>query len=325
MTSRILILGAKGYVGARLLRRLADTDGLEAVGAGRSRPAGAPASFLTLDATDAEALRSALSTGFDAVVNCVGGPPAVIAGGARALAQALGSPGCAAHLIHFSSMAVYGSVRGEVDESCPLNGDVSAYARAKVQAEQALRGTRAATILRPGCIYGPGSPQWTERIGAWLRAGRIGDLGPLGDGCSNLVYIDDVCQAVQAALRAPAAGCRAYNLAMPDSPSWNLYFERYARHLGHVPLRRIGARRLRLETRLLAPALKIAELAGRRLGVRGLPAPLPPSLLRLWGQDIRLDSRRASQAWGLRWTPLEEGLRQCAAAASPPPGPFDGP
>lgn len=313
MTSRILVLGASGYVGSQLLRALARTEGAEVVGAGRRRPADAPASFLALDATNTEALRHTLTTGFDAVINCVSGPPAAITDSARALAQALNSPGCAAHLIHFSSMAVYGSAQGDVDENCPLNGDVGAYARAKVQAEQALRSTRAATILRPGCIYGPGSPQWSERIGAWLRAGRIGDLGPLGDGCSNLVFIDDVCQAVQAALRAPATGCQAYNLAMPGSPSWNLYFEQFARVLNHVPLRRIGARRLRAETLLLAPALKIAEKIGQRFGVGTLPAPLPPSLLRLWGQDIRLDSRRASQAWDMRWTPLEAGLRQCAA------------
>lgn len=306
-TLRVLVLGAGGYFGARLLERLRQEPWAQAVGAGRRRPAFADGDFRTFDATEPEALRRELE-GFDAVVNCVSGPADVIAGGARALRAAIGTQACP-RLVHFSSMAVYGSVQGDIREHCPLNGDLGPYAAAKVRAEQYLADVPDVFILRPGCIYGPGSPQWTLRIARLLRAGRIGDLGAEGDGCSNLVFADDVAHAVLAALRAPTEDRGAYNLAMPDSPSWNLYFERMACRIGAVPLKRIGARRLKLETKLLAPALKVAELVGRRAGLRDLPPPIPPSLARLWRQDIRLDSSRASRTWQLPWTPLEEGLR----------------
>ena len=59
-----------------------------------------------------------------------------------------------------------------------------------------------AVILRPTCVFGPGSTQWTTRIARLLKARRIGDLGSAGDGGCNLAFIDDVVAAVLAALDA---------------------------------------------------------------------------------------------------------------------------
>lgn len=314
MMCRVLVLGAGGYFGSFLMARLRQEPWVQAVGAGRRRPAQLDGEFRVFDATESEALRREFE-GFDAVINCVSGSAEVIANGARALRAAL-ETAQDTRLVHFSSMAVYGSIEGDIREDCPLSGDLGAYAAAKVRAEQYLAGLPRTFLLRPGCIYGPGSPQWTVRIAKLLQAGRLGDLGAGGDGCSNLVFAEDVAYAVIAALRAPAEESGAYNLAMPDAPSWNLYFERMARHIGAVPLKRIGARRLKLETKVLAPALKIAELVGRRVGVRELPPLIPPSLARLWRQDIRLDVSRVSNTWQVPWTPLEEGLRLSFGPAS---------
>jgi len=316
MKTRVLVLGADGYVGRRVAAALAASDWAEPIAAGRRAGKGGAPGRITLDATDRWAVRNALAEA-DAAVNCVAGPAPVMVAGARALREAQDArPGGPLRLVHFSSMAVYGSAEGPVDEGHLLNGDLGPYAAAKASAEQLLTGREEVATLRPGCIYGPGSPQWSVRIARLLRAGRIGDLGVAGDGCSNLVYIDDVVAAVLAALRAGAAGGRAYNLAMDGAPSWNDYFAAYARALGAVPLRRIGRRRLMLETSLLAPALKIAGIAGRRIGMADLPPPIPPSLARLWSQDIRLLSQRARDELGLSWTPLETGLRETALAAA---------
>ncbi len=311
MTCRVLVLGAGGYVGLRLLDRLSLCSDLHATGSGRRLPAAATGEFKILDATDATALKRELAE-TDAVVNCVSGSPAAIADGAKALRDAvLALPGAKPRVVHMSSMAVYGPAEGEVKEDYPqIRGDARHYGGAKVLAEQYLAELEDVVFFRPGCIYGKGSPQWTERMCRLLRAGRIGDLGANGDGCSNLVFIDDVLDAIVAAVRATRLEHQAYNLAMPQAPSWNAYFEQMAYRIGAVPLKRIGSRRLKLETRLLAPALHVAGKLGRRAGWRNLPAPIPPSLLRLWRQDIRLDAERASQSLQLRWTTLEEGLRQ---------------
>src|SRR5207237_284416 len=113
-----------------------------------------------------------------------------------------------------------------------------------------------AVVLRPGIVYGPGSAQWSERVARWLHAGRIGDLGACGDGYCNLVHVSDVCAATLKALGTRDAAGRAYNLGSPQPPTWNEYFVEYGRALGAVPVRRISRRRLRIETKILAPPLK---------------------------------------------------------------------
>ena len=107
---------------------------------------------------------------------------------------------------------------------------------------------------------------------------------------------------------------QAFNLAMAQLPTWNEYFARFARALGAVPVARIGRRRLKIETKLLAPPLKIAEILCRKARITALrlPEAIPSSLLRLCQQDIRLDVARAEQLLQLRWTALDDGLRQAA-------------
>jgi hypothetical protein len=83
---------------------------------------------------------------------------------------------------------------------------------------------------------------------------------------------------------------------------------------------RIGQRRLRLESKVMAPPQKVAELIVGKLSprlARRLPHPIPPSLVRLFQQEIRMKVGRAEQVLGLRWTSLEEGLRQTAARYRP--------
>lgn len=298
---RVLVLGATGYVGRHIVQALAATDWAEPIAASRH-------GTVALDATDTTALISALRQA-DAVVNAMAASPQDMIANAQALRTAL--TGRPMRLVHFSSMAAYGNVEGPIDEDRPLLGDLGPYSAAKARTERILRDCTDAVMLRPGCVYGDGSPQWSTRIARLLRAHRLGDLGAAGDGCSNLVHVDDVAQAVLAALRRPQAGGQAYNLSMSQAPTWNEYFIAYARALGATPVSRIGARQLKLEAKALAPALKIAEIAGRKLGLaRHLPPLMPPSLLRLWQQDIRLTSDRAERELGLQWTPWLDALRR---------------
>ena len=89
-------------------------------------------------------------------------------------------------------------------------------------------------------------------------------------------------------------------------------------------MRRIPPWQLRLETKLLAPPFKIAEILGRilKLNARHLPPPIPPSLLRLMGQEIRLDTQAAQTELGMRWKDLTGALADTAgwflAAGSKP-------
>jgi len=318
VTSRVLVLGATGFIGKRVLGALGASGWASPVAASRRRAnlAGADQTeSVQLDATDAGQLRRAME-GVTAVVNCVLGNSRTIIEGARALFSVAGGMPHPPRIVHFSSMAVYGDAACEVDESAAPVGRLSAYGAAKFETERLAAANPSIVTLRPGIVYGPGGAQWSGRIAQLLYAHRLGDLGRGGDGYCNLVYIDDVAEAVLRALQSPEAEGKAFNLSLPDPPTWNEYLSRYAAALGAVPVSRIAHRRLRLESTLLAPPQKIAEIIAGKFSpplARRLPQAIPPSLVRLFQQEIRLKVDLAEQVLGLRWTDLERGLTETAA------------
>jgi nucleoside-diphosphate-sugar epimerase len=322
---RVLVLGANGYVGSRLVEALRRADWASPVAAIRPRKAQRWA-LPGIDARPYEArnpssLEGALAD-IDCVVNCVAGDPKSMVMSARHLfAAALTS--CVERVVHISSMVVYGGATGIVDEQSPIAAEGGDYAQAKLAAEQLARDFSQrggnVVVLRPSCIYGPGSEQWTGRIGRLLRAGRIGDLGPAGDGLCNLIYIDDVVSAVLQALRRPGLDGETFNVSNANPETWNRYFVRFGRAIGATPIRRLSSQRLKLESRLLAPALKGLEIVGRRLGMDAvhLPEPIPPSLARLWRQDIRLDHRKSDALLCFSRTSLTDGIAASARWFNP--------
>lgn len=290
MTLRVLILGAHTFVGAKVIAALAKSDWATPV-----------------ESAARSAVAAAELDGIDAVFNGTMGRPEEIVRQARGLYTAIGAR-TGIRVVHLSSMTVYGSYTGLAAESAPLRTDLGAYGAAQVEAESLAAAYSQTVILRPGCEYGAGCPQWSERIARLLRSHRLGDLGARGDGICNLVYADDLVAAIAKALRLPGIEGGCFNLAMASPPTWNEYFTAFGCALGAVPVARIGSRRLRIESWVAAP-LKILELLGARP-----PPPLTPSFLKLCAQEITLDSRRAEAALGITWTALDDGLRQTAAA-----------
>jgi nucleoside-diphosphate-sugar epimerase len=314
MPQRILILGANGFIGRKLLTALRAADWASPVAGVRVSPATPQegVEYRTVDATDEAAVAGALM-GADAVVNCVAGKTSAISQSARAIFSAATRAATAPLVVHLSTMSVYGNATGLIDESAALSDELGTYAGAKIEAERAAAGYPRCLILRPGCVYGPGSPQWSGRIADFLMARRLGDLGANGDGFCNLVHVDDVVGAIIQCLRSDL-GSGTFNLSTPAPPTWNDYLIRFGRALKAVPVRRISQRRLKIETKLLAPPLKILELGLKavKLGKIRIPPPLPSSLARLMRQDIELDVRRAEQLLGMHWKALDSGLEETA-------------
>lgn len=315
---KVLILGGSGYIGRHLAQHLA-AAGLRPLPAARH---GAP---LRLDACDGAALTEALRR-CDAVVNAVAGSAHAIAEGARVLARAVQQAG-GVPVVHLSSLAVH-EFPGEGAGPAWALGPHARYVRSKREAEMHLAalahtGTPVA-VLRPGCVWGPGSPLWVIRLADLLAAGRLGDLGPAGDGWTQGVHVRDLCEAVLRLL-GPGTGrgpLRVFDLAAPDSPRWNRYLRDLALAIGATPLRRIPRWQLALDAWVAGPPLYLAQRLARRApphdpagGRRGRwPAPLPPSLLRLMQSPARADSVDLTRALGLAWTSYERTLDEAAAS-----------
>jgi len=300
MSARVVVHGAENFVGRRLLQALAASQW---------------ATPVAVRTADVRSLQSALADAV-AVAHCVGGDAASVERGATTLYGALASLSATPRVVHLSSMTVYGSVTGTVDEHSATPADLGPYAHAQRSAEARAAQYRNRVILRPGAEYGPDCSHWSGRIARLLQARRLGDLGPAGDGYANLVFIDDLLAVFQYALRQPGIESAVFNVALAEKPTWNDYLIAYGQALGAVPVQRIPARRLRVETRLLAVPLKVTEIAVAKLARTGVRPPLPitRSMLQLFSQEIVLDVARIEQAMGIRWTPLAEGLQRAAAS-----------
>jgi nucleoside-diphosphate-sugar epimerase len=316
--SLVLVLGASGFVGGAIVKALAQSGRHRPIAASRSagnRPSAAGIVARACDATDATSVAGA-AEGVSCIVNSVlGSDETMLAATRNVCAAAAAVPG--ARVVHLSSMAVYGPASGLVDEAAPLRG-ADPYSAAKIACERIIAdfiaGGGDAVILRPGIVHGPGGEQWTGRLGRMLRQGRLGDLGELGDGRCNLTYIDDVGAAALAAVERRDAAGQAFHVADPDPPTWNQYLIGLGVLIGAVPVRRISPRRLRIETRLAAPPLQVLKLLAARAGMApgALPEPIPPSLLRLFQQDMELDSRKAES--GLAFARTEPTVALAASA-----------
>ena len=311
---RVLVLGGTGFVGRIIIKRLNEIPEVDTVVGARHEAAVGDNRFVSIDATNADSLSAAFSN-TDVVVNCVTGSGATIKENALAIVDAANRNNKLVRIVHMSSMAVYGNQQGVLDESAPLSEDFGWYGKAKVEAEeifqQFVESGGSSTILRIGCVYGAASTLWVDRIGLLLKSGRLGDLGEMADGWSNLVNVDDIAKAVVLSLGSAEPGAKVYNLSAPDSPRWNIYFRDFALAIDRVPLKYKTRLSMLIETKMIAPPLKAAERMSDRGWIKSLDIQcMPPSLLRLWQQQIKLDSSRIEDELNLSWTPYDEGLKE---------------
>lgn len=103
-----------------------------------------------------------------------------------------------------------------VDESAPLKPCGESYADSKVEAEKVVMAEAssnriAVTSLRPGFIYGPGERAWMPRLINSIATGKA-MLIDGGKKETNVVYVENLARATQAALLNERAYGQVYNL-----------------------------------------------------------------------------------------------------------------
>jgi nucleoside-diphosphate-sugar epimerase len=210
--SRIVVLGATGFVANGLLRLLeADGQPGRAVGS------------CEVDLTDPGAISKlrAILTPADSLVVCSALTPekgrdrATFLKNVRMVdhvCTVLSSTPCA-HVVYISSDSVYGSCAGDVNEqSCCETGDL--YGLAHIVREKMLQGACAAAaiplaILRPCAIYGAEDTHNAYGPNRFVRTARAaGKITLFGEGEEQRdhIYIRDLARIIQLCVRHRTTG-----------------------------------------------------------------------------------------------------------------------
>jgi nucleoside-diphosphate-sugar epimerase len=167
-------------------------------------------------------------------------------------------------VVHFSTIDVYGNAEGEIDESCPCKTVGSAYGDSKIMAEEICRTYiqrgLPLVVLRPTIVYGPYCKLWISKFAERLHSGNWGTFNQLGDGTCNLVYVQDVIQAVYRALTSEKAPGEVFNIGGPDNISWNEYFRLLNTMLGFPQLREIRKFKVAFKLAITGPVRSAAKL-----------------------------------------------------------------
>lgn len=218
MAKLAVVFGGSGFIGRNVVRELAKRGWRVRVAVRRPhlaqflRPMGYVGQIQLAQANVRyrESIAEAVK-GADAVVNLVGilsqrGAQrfaAVQTAGARAIAECAAAAGVKS-LVHVSAIG-----------AGPAAG--SLYARSKGEGEKAVREAfPAATIMRPSIVFGP-EDDFFNRFAAMAASTPFTPLPLIGGGATRFqpVYVDDVADAICAALENPQCAGRVYELGGP--------------------------------------------------------------------------------------------------------------
>jgi nucleoside-diphosphate-sugar epimerase len=245
---RVLVTGAGGFLGGRVVEILREHHGWDVVPLVREPKSAArlarwPDEIVIGDICSRADMDRAIK-GCDAVVHCAVGTSwkpdesrRVTVEGTRVVAEAALAAGVR-RFVHISTLFVHRRDGvSTVDENIPLDPPPDeSYGHDKLAAEQALAAVTArglpTIILRPTRIYGPFSRTFTIRPLQALSSGRLA-IGGNPDVPANMVYVDNVVAAIERALQAPdALNGSAYLISDPDQLSLRDFYEFFGKSSG---------------------------------------------------------------------------------------------
>jgi len=248
---RILIVGGTGLISSELSAlALAQGHDVTLINRGTSKiPSPRGAHIIHADATNAEALRSALrgprlrGERYDAVVQFIAFEPEQVRADVETFARMTD------RYVLIATSAAYRKhdhLR-PLTEDVPLENPFWGYARDKIACEEALREAAGAiglpyTIVRPAHTYGPSKiPGFTgnSRL-PWTLVDRMrrgADIVIPGDGTSlwTLTHARDVAAGIAGLLETPDAVGKAVHVTSDEALTWLGIHERIAAAAGLDP------------------------------------------------------------------------------------------
>ncbi|WP_199191117.1 NAD-dependent epimerase/dehydratase family protein [Amycolatopsis sp. CA-126428] len=220
----VVVTGAAGVLGARLVQRLLD-EGCRVHSVDlRDIPAAPGLRHHIGDVRDPRVVADAMA-GADAVVHCAAALPSypadeirsIIVGGAENVLGTAAAAGLA-RAVHISSTSVYGLPKTVPTPESHPREPVDTYGAAKAEAEEYAERLRAQglclTILRPKTFVGTGRMGLFAMLFEWASEGRHFPVLGRGDVRIQMLGLDDLVTAVVTALVAPReVADDTYNIA----------------------------------------------------------------------------------------------------------------
>lgn len=320
MTKIAFLTGATGFVGTHLARQLRRQDwrviALVRPTAGRRDLHGLGLEFREGDITDPQSLDDAVPDGVDALFHVAASTS--IWSRERALQERINVAGTeniiraalkrgVRRLVHTSSFVVWGFHDATIDETTPwTDGDPADparpgdnwinYLRTKRLAERAVKTAVAergldAVICNPAHILGPGDRHNWSRMIRMVNEGSLPGIPPGGGAFA------DVRAVAAAHIAAWHRGERGANYLLGGE---DISFLDLVRRIGVALGRPVPAR--------TSPAWQLA-LAGRiaswRAAFTGKAPSITPEGAAMISRHIHCDSKRAVDALGYRFTPID--------------------
>jgi len=239
---KILITGASGFIGSRIAEKLFFEFGTTPICAVKNYAHVAklcrfPTNIISVDILNKEKLDQAME-GCDYVIHCAFGNTSdrilnhkINVDGTRNVLEAAKSNNVK-KVVLLSTVEVYGQNSPEmIDESLEPLKAADDYGKDKLEAEEVCREyvkntSVAVDILRPGVVYGPYAKVWTEKALTFLGKGDFVENPDLQGYC-NLIYIDDLVQAVFHCLKKERGG-GIYNVSSSERYTWVEYFKHHS-------------------------------------------------------------------------------------------------
>lgn len=231
---QVLVTGANGFIGSRLVERLsamgAHVRALVRRGV-LSRPE-QQYERIRGDVTVLDTLSSAVQ-GCELIFHCAWGGNSLAEArrinvlGTRNVLAAAAAAGVR-RIVHLSSMAVHGRrLPALLTEEHPLQLQGDAYTVSKAEGERVAVELGAASgiqvvVLRPTLVYGPRSPLWLLSYFERVKQEQLALIDG-GEGLANLVYIDDLIDAMCAAAQRPGIAGQAFLISGAQPVPWRQY------------------------------------------------------------------------------------------------------
>ncbi len=233
---RCLITGATGYIGGRLRERLAEQGLAEPHVALVRSPAAADAvkagggTAVVGDLLDPRSLDAAVQ-GCEQIIHLAHGDRGPQA--TRHLVEAAARHGVK-RFVHVSTMSVHGPAPGPEaahEATARIGRYGEPYSDSKAEQEEIVqsahaRGDLPVVILRPTVVYGLGG-HFERQVLAQARSGEVA-LFDGGRGVCNAVFVDDVCDAIQAAQHSADALGEAMFITADQAITWGEFIRTFA-------------------------------------------------------------------------------------------------